>query len=814
MTHPFIDLLRSQVLLLDGAMGTLLQERGLPPGRPPEELNLSNPALVQGVHADYLAAGAEILATNTFGANRIKLGAYSLGDKTVEINRKGVSLAKEVGASRAAVAASVSSLGILMEPLGDLSFSEVKEVFKEQIAACADAGANLILIETMSDIREAKAAVMAAKEVCGLPVVAMMTFGEDLRTMLGTDPETAATVLEAAGVDAVGANCSLGPQGVLQVMERMANVSGLPLVARPNAGLPQLQGGRTVFPTSPEEMAAYVPRFLEAGVSILGGCCGTTPEHIRALAAKIHGLVPKKREIPLALRLSSRTKTIFIGYGRPPLMVGERINPTGRKALTLELKEGKFSLLRQEARGQAEAGASLLDVNVGVPGADEPTLMAAAVRSIQEVVDLPLVLDSSNPDALEAGLEAVEGKALINSVSGEERSLKRLLPVAKHYGAAVLGLCLDEHGIPRTAEDRLQIARRILEEALKAGLSPQDLIFDPLTLTAASEPAQARETLRALSLIKEELGLPTILGVSNISFGLPNRGMLNASFLAMAFAHGLDLAIVNPYDLRIQEAFYSSRVLLNQDPKAGAYIEWQERASKRTETGELRPETKAISHQPSAISHELTIKERLFKAVLEGDREAIVPFVEEALAGGIRPLEVSNSALIPALEEVGERFGKGTYFLPQVMLSAEAVKLAFERLKQEMKREEQGHLGRVLLATVEGDIHDIGKNIVGTLLENHGFEVVDLGKSVPAERILDEAQRLRVDIIGLSALMTTTMIRAEEVVKKVQEWNITIPVMVGGAVLTQEFANRIGAVYAKDALQAVAKAKALLQKSK
>ncbi len=802
----------------------MLQERGLKPGHPPEELNLKDPALVQGIHAEYLDSGADILSTNTFGANRIKLGEYGLGDRTVEINRKGVLLAREVAGGRALVAASISPLGALLEPMGQISLPRAEEAFKEQVAACAGTGADLILIETMSDIQEAKVAVMAAKRVCHLPVIAMMTFGEDLRTMLGTDPESAAIVLEAAGADGVGANCSLGPDRILQVVERMARVTPLPLVARPNAGIPRVQDGRTVFPITPEEMANFALRFLEAGVSILGGCCGTTPAHIRAIAPIVKGKPPKERSLTPSLRLASRTRSVFIGYGRPPLMVGERINPTGRKALSAELKEGKFSLLRQEAVRQAGAGASLLDVNVGVPGADEPSLMAGAVRAIQEVVDLPLVLDSSNPEALEAGLKVVEGKALINSVSGEEKSLRSVLPLAMEYGAAVLGLCLDERGLPRTAEERLQTARRILEEALKVGLSPQDLILDPLTLTVASEPEQAMETLRALRLIKEELGLPTILGVSNVSFGLPNWGGLNAAFLSMALAHGLDLAIVNPYDLQIQEAFYSSRVLLNQDPKAEAYITWQSRIPKRPETGDLRQETKAISsasgglsaisYQPSAISQELTIRERLFKAILEGDREVIIPLVEEALAEGMRPLEVSSHALIPALEEVGERFSKGVYFLPQVMLSAEVMKQAFERLKREMKQGEKGYRGRVLMATVEGDIHDIGKNIVATLLENHGFEVIDLGKSVPSDRIIEEARRLKVDLVGLSALMTTTMVRAEEVTQKMQEYGVSIPVMVGGAVMTKEFAERIGATYARDALEAVAKAKTLIQGSK
>ena len=790
----------------------MLQERGLKPGHPPEELNLKDPALVQGIHAEYLDSGADILSTNTFGANRIKLAEFGLGDRTVEINRKGVLLAREVAGGRALVAASISPLGALLEPMGQISLPRAEEAFKEQVTACARTGADLILIETMSDIQEAKVAVMAAKKVCHLPVVAMMTFGEDLRTMLGTDPESAAIVLEAAGADGVGANCSLGPDRILQVVERMARVTPLPLVARPNAGIPRVQDGRTVFPITPEEMAIFALRFLEAGVSILGGCCGTTPAHIRAIAPIVKGKPPKERSLTSSLRLASRTRSVFIGYGLPPLMVGERINPTGRKALSAELKEGKFFLLREEAVRQAGAGASLLDVNVGVPGADEPSLMAGAVRAIQEVVDLPLVLDSSNPEALEAGLKVVEGKALINSVSGEEKSLRSVLPLAMEYGAAVLGLCLDKRGLPRTAEERLQTARRILEEALKVGLSPQDLILDPLTLTVASEPEQAMETLRALRLIKEELGLPTILGVSNISFGLPNRSGLNAAFLSMALAHGLDLAIVNPYDLEIQEAFYSSRVLLNQDPKAEAYITWQSRIPKRPETGDLRQETKAMGHQLSAISQELTIRERLFKAVLEGDREVIIPLVEEALAEGMKPLEVSNHALIPALEEVGERFSRGVYFLPQVMLSAEVMKQAFERLKREMKQGEKGYRGRVLMATVEGDIHDIGKNIVATLLENHGFEVIDLGKSVPSDRIIEETRRLKVDLVGLSALMTTTMVRAEEVTQKMQEYGVSIPVMVGGAVMTKEFAERIGATYARDALEAVAKAKTLIQR--
>ncbi|MBI5875649.1 MAG: dihydropteroate synthase, partial [Deltaproteobacteria bacterium] len=643
-------------------------------------------------------------------------------------------------------------------------------------------------------------AIIAAK-TSGLPVVATMTFDETMRTVLGTPPETFAIVAEGLGADVIGANCSLGIEGIYKAIVAMSKVANLPLIAQPNAGIPYLKDGKTIFPASPSEMADYVPKLLDAGVRIIGGCCGTTAEHIKEMGSRVKGQGSRvERPDIKSTRLASRSGYISFGGIQPPVIVGERINPTGKKLLQQEIKDKKTSIIRKEAKSQADAGAHILDVNVGVPGIDEPASMQMAVFAVNENCPLPIVLDSSSLEALETGLKAVDGKVLINSVSGEEKKLSTILPLAKKYGAAVLGLTLDDKGIPPTAEGRVCIAEAILKRAMECGISKSDVVIDCLAMTVSADQKSAKETLKAIRMVKEKLGLSTILGVSNISFGLPNRETINANFLTMAIEAGLDAAIINPHNSLMMDAYHAAIVLTGQDVRAERYIK---RYSQKTE---VRGERLEVKEEPR------TIDEKLKKAIIDGDEEGVVALVEDALSQGWDPLKISNEGFIPGLEEVGRLFNKNIYFLPQVMLSADTMKRAFDRLKKELKGSKSKSLGKVLMATVEGDIHDIGKNIVSTLLENHGFEVIDLGKNVPADKIIQEALKNNVDVVGLSALMTTTVMEMDNVIKRLKAKGVPVLTMVGGAVVNQEFADKIGANgYAKDALEAVDKVKRLVK---
>ena len=809
MKNKFLKRLESEILVLDGATGTMLQKKGMKPGSCPEELNLSNPEMIRAVHREYVEAGVNIITSNTFGGNRIKLTEYGLEGRLTEINTAAVKIAKEVAGKKCLVMSTIGPTGKFLKPIGDLSFDDTYNIFKEQISACVKAGADIIGFETFSDIKEIRAGLIAARDVSlDIPIFAMMTFqtrserseSDDMRTVVGTDPETASVVLNALGADLIGGNCSLGPEGLIEIFRRMNRISRKPLVFQPNAGMPELCNGVTCYPSSPETMAEYAVKFAKEGINVIGGCCGTTPEHIKAMVKAVRRIKPSKREIPSYTAVSSRTKSVFFGYGKPPVRIGERINPTGKKLLSAELKEGNVSIIRDEAKKQADAGADILDVNVGAPGADEIKMMERGVFTVQDAVHLPLMLDSNNPSVLEAGLKASDGKVIINSVNGEEKSLKTILPLAKKYGAVVLGLALDEKGIPKSAVGRFKIADRILKRAVKIGIPKEDVLIDCLTLTVSAEPTQALETLKALKLIKDKLGLSTILGVSNVSFGLPSRPIINSAFLTMALESGLDASIINPMDSRMMEAFDASAVLIGKDIRADRYIKKYSQQS-------------SVVSQQSEKEEPKTINERLRKAIIEGDKERIVALVDEALKEGMKPMDVSSSALIPGLEEVGRRFEKGIYFLPQIILSAETMQSAFGRLKLEFKKAEFTSLGKVVMATVQGDIHDIGKNIVCTLLQNYGFEVIDLGKNVPAKTILDQAVQRDADIVGLSALMTTTMVEMEDVIKLFRSEGIEVPIMVGGAVLTRKYAEEIGADgYAKDAMEAVARAKELLKK--
>lgn len=816
--------LEDHIVLGSGAMGTMLQAAGLPPGQSPDGWNLECPDKVAAVHRAYLQAGSEVLLTNTFGANRPKLEEFGLADRLADICRAAARLARaEADAAaagglgsvprrgRALVAGSIGPTGRFLEPLGPMTFDEAYRIFFEQARALEEGGADFLVIETMADLAEIRAAVIAAREATDLPVVAQMTFNPDGRTFTGTDAATAAVVLDALGADVIGANCSGGPDELAAVIRAMARVTRRPLSLVPNAGLPRLEGGRTVFPMDAEQFAARVPALLEAGAVLIGGCCGTTPDHLRAVSRELQrldlrpgagsrGSLGPPGTTPLAL--AGRTRSLLFVPENLPVIIGERLNPTARKKLAADAREGRFELYRREARVQAEAGASILDVNVGVPGIDEPRAMREAVMAVQGVTDLPLSIDSSNPEALEAGLKVFAGKALVNSVTGEEERLRTVLPLVRRYGAAVIALTLDDAGIPMTAQGRLAVAGKILERALALGIPRENLIFDPLVLTAGAQAREAMETPRAVRLIKEQLGLPCVLGISNVSFGLPRRDILNSAYLTANLAHGLDAAIANPLEPRVWEAVRAMRLLLFYDTDAAGYISYVSSLPAPAGAGPTVPGDSAVSvtaAAPAAVGKAPPSAgtddpgERIRAAISDGDREGIVALVEAALSAGAAPMDLVEKVLIPSLEEIGEGFGAGRIFLPQMMLAAEAMKRAFARLQPELPRDGAREMGTVVLATVEGDIHDIGKNIVSVLLENYGFRVVDLGKSVPAEEIVRAASEAKADIIGLSALMTTTMPQMRKVIDEAKAAGLSAKVLIGGAVTTQGYAREIGA---------------------
>jgi len=796
--------LKKRPLVFDGATGTMLQALGLKPGGCPDEVVLKAPEMLAKVHVGYVEAGADVITTNTFGANRVKLREYGLEGRLREINVEAARCARAAAGPERFVAGGIGPTGAFVEPVGEMAFEEAVEVFSAQARALAEGGADLIVIETMMDLREMKAAILAARST-SLPVAATMTFDETMRTVLGTSPESFAVTVSSMGVACIGANCSLGVEGIYEAVSRMARVTCVPLMAQPNAGIPVLEGDKTVFPASADEMAAWAERLALTGVRVLGGCCGTTPGHIKAMAEAFRGAgaASGRDGVVMPTALSSRTSIVGFGASLPPVIIGERINPTGRKSLATEIKEGMTAGIRNEARRQSMAGAHALDVNVGVPGLDEAPSMKRAVFAVNSNCDLPVVIDSSDPAAVEAGLRAVDGKALVNSISGEEKKLSTILPLAVEYGAAVLALTLDDDGIPETAEGRLRVAEAVLERALEAGLKREDLVIDCLAMTVSAAPAGAVETLAAIRLVKERLGLSTVLGVSNISFGLPARSMINATFLAMAIEAGLDAAIINPNNNAMMDAYCAALVLVEKDARAERYIERYRSSAAAVPASEA---PKDAAPAPEGIGP------RIARAVVEGDSEHIVALVEEALKEGLKPMEISNDALIAGLDRVGELFADNTYYLPQVMLSAETMKKAFERLRPEFEETGGPRLGRVLLATVEGDIHDIGKNILALLLENHGFEVIDLGKNVSAGRIVEEAVERDVDVVGLSALMTTTVMEMDRVIAMLKERGIKAMTIVGGAVVTPEFSEKVGAdEYGGDALAAVEKIKRMVK---
>ncbi|HNX28577.1 MAG TPA: homocysteine S-methyltransferase family protein [Syntrophomonadaceae bacterium] len=829
MTLDFGSQLKKRILILDGAMGTILQKSGMQTGECPEIYGLNNPAVLEDIHYQYIQAGSDIIQTNTFGANRLKLAEYGLENRVNDINQEAVFTAKRSAQGKALVAASIGPTGKLLSPLGDADFDLIYEAYKEQAIACERAGADLLSIETMTDIGEMRIALIAARYNTRLPVIAHMTFETGGFTMMGTDPITALIIMEAFQPLAIGANCSGGAKELLPVIEIMGRYSGCYLSVEPNAGLPALIDDQTVFPDSPEEMAEYAIRLRDAGANIIGGCCGTTPEHIQAIARVLKSLSPVSRKNKKIMALASRTNKVILGDEYPLAYIGERINPTARKQLAEDIKAGQMQVVTEEARKQAEIGAPVLDVNMGVPGIDEALAMEKAILNIQAAVDIPLTIDSADINALEKGLKSFVGRALINSTTGEEKKMREVFPLAKKYGAAILGLCLDENGIPDKAEGRVAIARKIYQRAKEYGLRDEDIFIDTLVKTASAEQNQVMETIKALQIIKTELKVGTVLGVSNVSHGLPGRDIINSAYLAMAWAAGLDLPIINPFDEKMMDVTRAAAVLLNRDRNSAAFIS----KYKDINSADNRPPT--VRHQicincniPELVGRHnviaeakiaeqpfieaTSVEQKLKKAVLEGNKEIIAGLLEKALhEDKIAPLDIVNGGLIPGIEMAGDLYDRKQYFLPQLLRAAETMKEAFAIVKPYLAEDAEQTLGVIVLATVEGDIHDIGKNIVGVMLENYGFKVIDLGKDIKAADIVDAAEKEKADIIGLSALMTTTMPKMKEVIQEVKERGLKCRVMVGGAVLTEEYAKSLGADgYSKDARAAVNIARTLL----
>lgn len=788
--------------MFDGAMGTQLQAFGIADKPCPEYASILQPELVTQIHKNYVDAGADIIETNTFGASRLKLANYGLQDQVQQIITAAVQAARAACGKETLVAGSVGPTGKLIRPLGESSFDEIASTYEEQIKALAAAGVDYILIETILDIQEMRAAVLAAKAVCGLPVIAQLTFEDGGRTVTGTDVEAAAAILQPLGASVIGMNCSLGPEQLLPLVEKLAKATSLPVSVQPNAGLPKLVAGKTIFPLSPEEMAAWVPKLVAAGASILGGCCGTTPEHIKAMKEALLKCTPAQREpLPKGVRLASRSSVLWLGSGHKTALVGERINPTGRKVLAQELKEGSLLMLKKDALEQVEHGAAMLDVNIGVPGLDQEQLMERVITELSALVDVPLSIDSTQPAVIEAGLRNFPGRALINSVSGDKPARDEILRLAKKYGAAVIVLPLAGKNLPKTAEEKVAVAEEIIKAALQEGLSEQDIVLDALVLTAATDGKAPGETLKTLKLYKEKFGYPTTMGLSNVSFGLPNRELINTAFFLMSLASGLDAPIINPMAKNITQMLAAAIVINGQDSQGVAFSE------KYAATQDTAP-----TIQESEVQDVLS---ELKKAVMRGEKEAAGQLAVAACNEGHSVPEIANKALTVAMEEIGEKFGQGKAFLPQVMLAAEAMRAAFDTLKdtfgEEQKLEEKG---KVLLATVEGDIHDLGKNIVSTLMSNNGFCVIDLGKDVPADVVAEAVKKEQPDIVGLCALMTTTLDAMNECIQKLKENKYSGGIMVGGAVLTADYAKEIGSdMYAKDGVMAVNLAKGWVEKN-
>jgi len=811
-----LEELNKRILVMDGAMGTQLMNRGVRPEDCFDAQNLTQPKIVKAIHKAYIEAGADIIETNTFGANRIKLIDYGLQEKVKEINLQAAKIAREASGDKGYVCGSIGPLGKMIDPLGEITFDQAYQAFAEQAKALEEGGVDIISIETISDLQEMRAALIAVKNETKLPAIASMTYDDGEKTIYGTPPEVAVVVLEALGADVIGANCSTGPEGLLKVSRKLLAVSRKPIMVMPNAGMPELIDNRAVYKMSQKRFGEFAAKFAKLGVRIIGGCCGTGPEHILAIA---NVLKPETERLgfdktePRRLAagsgiFASRTKVVELKEGIP-LLVGERINPTGRKLFQEEIRVGETQIIRAEATQQSKAGADLLDVNVSVPETVESRSMEAAIKLVQKFSAQPLSIDSPNYAALEAGLKLFCGKGLLNSVNGKKENLERLIPLAKKYGSALIALALDETGLPRNANERLRIAERIVMAAREAGISVQDIYVDNLVLTAGVGIQGCLETLKAIPIIKQKLGVRTILGISNVSHGLPNRSKLNARYFKLALAYGLDAAIIDVTDPEIKKIIKELR-----RPKQGKKAEDREELLKQFKA---EVEKAKRSGKPPEKKSEAQIKKiRLYgyrdirQAVIAGDRQLVGKLVNLALDKKYNPQKIIDQGLVPGMEVVGKKFSRKEYYLPQVIEAAEAMQKGFEICQARIPKEKIKAVGKVILATVKGDIHDVGKNIVKMLLVNHGFEVIDLGKDVAPEKIVEMAKKEKPNVIALSALLTTTMVEMGVVKEELKKANLIIPLLVGGAVVTKGYADRIGAVYSMDAVGAVGLARKIM----
>ena len=791
-----LERLGKELLFFDGGMGTLLQAEGLQPGELPETWNIERKETIRKIHQSYFEAGSDIVLTNTFGANALKFhdencSLKAIIDAAVENVRFGAKAGIRDGRDYY-VALDIGPTGKLLKPLGDLSFEDAYEAFKEVVQYGEKAGADLIHIETMSDTYEVKAAVLAAKENTNLPVFATMIFDDKGKLLTGGDVPSVVALLEGLRVDALGINCGMGPKQMLPILQQIAQYTSLPIIVKPNAGLPKQRDGQTYYDVTPDVFAKQLQEIVKAGACVIGGCCGTTPKHIREMISACKDLEMTKPTFKNHTIVSSYGKAVELGD--MPVIIGERINPTGKSKFKQALKEHNLDYILKEGITQQDKGAHILDVNVGLPDIDEVVMMKEVVRELQSVTSLPLQIDTVDTEAMEQAMRIYNGKPMVNSVSGKQESMNAVFPLIQKYGGVVIGLTLDENEIPKTAKGRLEVAGKIIEEAKKYGIDKKDIVIDVLTMTISSEPNGAKTTLEALKMVRDTYGVRTALGVSNISFGLPSRPVINANFYTMAMQNGLTAGIINPSSEDMMRSYHSYCALMNYDTNCENYI---------AHYGNQEPAKTTVP-----AGQQIDLKTAIEKGLKEDAYQTTVALVKTK-----EPLEIINTYLIPALDTVGKGFEKGTVFLPQLLMSADAAKSSFAVLKEELEKNggEEKEKEKVILATVKGDIHDIGKNIVKVLLENYSFEVIDLGKDVAPECIVETVLEKEVKLVGLSALMTTTVVSMEETIRQLREKAPDCKVMVGGAVLNQEYADMIGAdFYGKDAMQSVYYAQKIL----
>ncbi len=790
-----LALMKQSTVLLDGGMGTLLQAAGLPVGELPERWDLTNPETVQSIHRAYFDAGSHIVNTNTFGANRFHFAKDEL-ERVIVAAVENAKKARDtsVGTQEKFIALDIGPTGKLLRPYGDLDFEDAVSAFAEVVKIGVQSGVDLIMIETMNDSYETKAALLAAHETCSLPVFVSNAYGEDGKLMTGADPAAMVALLEGMGADAIGANCSLGPKQLRSVVDALLDCASVPVFFKPNAGLPQSKNGLTVFDITSDEFAEEVEAAVRGGVRAVGGCCGTTPEYIQKVSERVKAIKPTEIKSKGRTVVSSYTHAVV--FGKDPVLIGERINPTGKKRFKQALAERDIDYVLQEGLRQQEHGAQILDVNVGLPEIDECEMLSRVSFELQAIIDLPLQIDSADPVAMEAALRRYNGKAMINSVNGKEESMKAVFPLVRKYGGVVVALTLDENGIPKTAEKRLAIAERILIVAAQYGIAKANILFDPLAMTVSADPYAALETLRAVRLIRETLGCHVSLGVSNVSFGLPGRDAVNSTFFAQALENGLSAAIMNPDSAEMMQVWYTHRLLHGLDENCADYIRFANAYAPAALEMKQEQANEPVDTQGGSA---------LQRAIEKGLSEQAAQLTDALLASR-EPLEIVSEEIIPALDRVGKGFEEKRIYLPQLLMSAEAAKQSFTRIKAHMHTESQtgGEKFPIVLATVKGDIHDIGKNIVRLLLENYGYAVTDLGRDVPPNEISEAVLRLHAPMVGLSALMTTTVPAMAETIKLLRERAPWCKIAVGGAVLTQEYADRIDAdCYCKDAMGTV-----------